>query len=148
MIDAMDNDGAPIDPKKIADRYVALWNEPDPNVRRKIIRGLWAPSGEHVLDPPQDIRKTAHDLGFDWPVLEIRGYGAIETRATRAYESFIAPGKHQFRLRDDAARLRNVVKFHWEMVSTSTGEVEGVGLELLILDDEGRIAVDYQFIES
>jgi hypothetical protein len=53
-----------------------------------------------------------------------------------------------FRPRDNAARLRNIVKFNWEMVSTTTGEVAGVGLEVLVLDDQGRITVDYQFIEG
>jgi hypothetical protein len=33
------------------------------------------------------------------------------------------------------------------MVSGS-GEVAGVGLELLVLDADGRIRSDYQFIES
>jgi hypothetical protein len=30
----------------------------------------------------------------------------------------------------------------------SDGEVAGVGLEILILDDDGRIRIDYQFIEA
>jgi hypothetical protein len=34
------------------------------------------------------------------------------------------------------------------MVPTSGGEVAGVGLEILILDDDGRIRIDYQFIEA
>jgi hypothetical protein len=45
-------------------------------------------------------------------------------------------------------RLRDVVKFRWEMVGKATGEVAGVGLEFLVLDEEGRIRTDYQFIES
>jgi len=43
--------------------------------------------------------------------------------------------------------LGDVVKFNWEMVSTS-GEVVGVGLEFMILAADGRIRMDYQFIES
>jgi hypothetical protein len=49
--------------------------------------------------------------------------------------------------RDNAARVGDAVKFNWEMVSTS-GEVAGVGLEFLVLDADGRIRLDYQFIES
>lgn len=60
----------------------------------------------------------------------------------------MAPGAYVFRPRDNAARLRNIVKFNWEMVSTTTGEVAGVGLEVLVLDDQGRIRIDYQFIEG
>jgi hypothetical protein len=52
-----------------------------------------------------------------------------------------------FRSRDNAAVLRNIVKFNWEMVSTATGEVAGAGLEVLMLDDQGRITTDSQFVE-
>jgi hypothetical protein len=33
------------DLQRLVDRYVALWNEPDPDARRKMIRELWAPDG-------------------------------------------------------------------------------------------------------
>jgi hypothetical protein len=51
------------------------------------------------------------------------------------------------RSRDNADRLGNVVKFNWEMAS-SGGEVAGAGLEILLLDEDGRIKTDYQFIEG
>lgn len=52
-----------------------------------------------------------------------------------------------FRSRADAARLGDVVKFGWEMVSAA-GEVAGSGLEFVVLGADGRIRLDYQFIES
>jgi hypothetical protein len=72
----------------------------------------------------------------------------LEVRVTRAYEEFIAPGEFAFRARDNASRLGNAVKFTWEMVPTNGGEAAGVGLEILILDDDGRIRIDHQFIEG
>ncbi|HEX8861242.1 MAG TPA: hypothetical protein VGC06_19535, partial [Actinomycetes bacterium] len=69
-------------------------------------------------------------------------------RVTRSYEEFVAPGEFVFRPRDNVARLGNVVKFNWEMVPVGGGEAAGVGLEILILDDDGRIRIDYQFIEG
>jgi len=146
--DTPDDAVAVVDPKRLAERYVALWNQPDPDVRRTIIRELWVPTGEHILDPPQELRQPAHALGFEAPTLETRGYAAIQTRAARSYQEFVAPGQYVFRPRDNAARLRNIVKFNWEMVSTATGEVAGVGLEVLVLDDQGRITIDYQFVEG
>jgi hypothetical protein len=131
--------------KALAERYVTLWNEPDPAVRSAIIGDLWAPDGEHVLDPPEEIRERSRELGFETPRLECRGHAAIETRAARAYEEFVAPGSYVFRARDNVVRLRDVVKFEWEMVTTA-GEVVGGGLEVLVLDDQGRISVDYQFV--
>jgi hypothetical protein len=58
------------------------------------------------------------------------------------------PGNFAFRARDNAGRPGDIVKFAWEMVTTGSGGVAGVGLEILILDDDGRIRIDYQFIEA
>ena len=44
---------------ELADRYVALWNEPDPDRRRQLIAGLWTEDGSHILQPPQEIREVA-----------------------------------------------------------------------------------------
>jgi hypothetical protein len=66
---------------------------------------------------------------------------------TRAYEEFVAPGTFTFSSRRNADRLHDVVKFTWEMVSRD-GEVAGVGLEILVLDQDGRIRTDYQFVEG
>jgi hypothetical protein len=92
-----------------------------------------------------EIREAAAALGFDSTILEACGYGALEARVTRSYERFVAPGQYTFRPRDDAVRLRNVVKFSWETVSTDGGEVVSGGLEVLVLDDDGRIKTDYIF---
>jgi hypothetical protein len=51
------------------------------------------------------------------------------------------PGKN-------AVRLNDVVKFGWEIVPADGGEPAGAGLEFLVLDADGRIRVDYQFIEQ
>jgi hypothetical protein len=65
----------------------------------------------------------------------------------RAYERFVADGGNSFTLKGDAARLGDVVKFRWEMV-TGGGEVASIGLEFAILDADGCIKTDYQFIEG
>jgi hypothetical protein len=139
---------ADTDPQKLTDRYVAVWNEPDAERRRTAIRELWSADAVHVLQPPQEIRHAAEGLGFDRPVLEARGYDALEFRVTRAHDEFVAPGGFVFRSRGNADRLHDVVKFNWEMASRERGEVAGVGLEILILGPDGRIASDYQFIEG
>jgi hypothetical protein len=116
--------------RALADRYVALWNESDGEARRSLIRELWTSTGEHVLDPPHELKEASAALGFASPTLEVRGHEAVETRAARAYEEFIAPGEYAFRLRDNVASLRNVVKFNWDMVATASGDVVGSGLEI------------------
>ena len=135
-----------IQPKELADRYVAVWIEPDTQQRRKAVCELWAEDGVQILEPPQEVRETAATLGMT-PTLKARGHDALQVRVTRSYEQFMAAGEFIFRARDNAAGLDDVVKFNWEMVRTSDGEVVAVGLEILVLDDDGRIRVDYQFIE-
>jgi hypothetical protein len=132
---------------ELCDRFVAVWNEPDYERRRALVAGLWAPDGEHVLMPPAEVRDAAADMGMR-SSFEVRGHRELEARVTDAHERFIASGEYGFRRRDDAERLRDVVKFRWEMVSTADGSVAGVGLEFLVIDADGRIRTDYQFIES
>jgi hypothetical protein len=136
-----------IDPHELVSRYVAAWNQPDAELRCKAIHDLWAKDGAHILQPPQEMRHAAAGLGFPSPVLEARGHDELEVRVTRAYEQFVAPGNFTFQPRDNADRLGNVVKFTWEMVSSDGGAVAGAGLEILVLDEDGRIKTDYQFIE-
>jgi hypothetical protein len=51
-------------PNDIADRYVALWNEADPDRRRAAIAALWSEDGAHILQPPQEIREIAAQPGI------------------------------------------------------------------------------------
>ena len=78
----------------------------------------------------------------------MRGYAAIEMRATRASEDFVARGGHVFRPRDNAAVPRNIVKFDGEMVSLATGEVAGEALEGVVPDGGGRILTGSQPVEG
>jgi hypothetical protein len=128
--------------------YVAMWNESDPDARRTAIADLWSEDAIHRLDPPAELRQTAAKLGFGQPTLELRGHEALFERVTRSHEEFVAPGAFVFRSRDNAARVEDVVKFNWEMVCTNGGEVAGVGLEVLVVGDDGRILAHYQFVES
>ena len=84
-----------------------------------------------------------------WPTgnADAQGYEEIEARAASAYEHWVGSEGLSFRGRDDAERLGDVVKFHWEAVSPD-GEVTAVGLVCLVLGADGRIERDYVFIES
>ncbi|WP_216913668.1 hypothetical protein [Nocardia noduli] len=130
----------------LAQRYLAQWNEPDPRLRRALIRDLWAIDGAQVLvDPPQAMREAAAALAFPIPPLEVRGHDAVERRVTRAYEMFVEPG-HRFAARGSVARLAaNLVGFGWAMVDAD-GAVVGGGYDVIALDDEGRIRLDQQYI--
>jgi hypothetical protein len=133
----------------LVDRYMAMWNERDPEVRGKLIRDLWALDGAQILaDPPEAARERAADLRFGPPSFEVHGHDALEARVTRAYEMFIAPGEHRFQSNGGPHDLLNgLITFAWEMVSTTDGTHAGGGVEVIDLDDNGRIRRDYQFIE-
>ena len=130
----------------LAERYVTLWNEPDADRRRRMISELWVEDGRHLLQPPQEIRAIAAQPGLGLTaILEARGYAEIEARAASAYEHWVGFEGLSFRGRDDAERLGDVVKFHWEAVAKD-GEVSGVGLNFLVLAADGRIERDYTFV--
>jgi hypothetical protein len=135
-------------PAELVERYVAMWNEPDPEARRAIVRERWAAEGAQILQPPPEMLDQARRVGFINPVLEARGHHELEVRVGRAYEEFVAPGEFCFRRRGHATQLGEVVKFGWEMVPVGGGDPAGGGLEFLILDPHGRIRADYQFIDQ
>ncbi|MBO2456649.1 hypothetical protein [Actinomadura violacea] len=134
--------------KRWSDRYIAQWNEPDPAARQALVRELWAPDGLQVLvNPPQEVREAAANLAVPHPSLEVRGHDGLNARVSRAYELFVAPGEHVFRAAEEAAVLMpNVIAVRWSMVSIATGEVMGGGLEVITLDEDGRIRTDHQFV--
>ncbi|MFE0459868.1 hypothetical protein ACFW1A_11515 [Kitasatospora sp. NPDC058965] len=131
--------------QQLADRYAAVWTEPDPVRRREAIERLWSEDAEHLLQPPVEIREAAARVGFDRSVLTARGHDELAVRVGRAHQEFVAPGEFTFRARQDAVRLRDVVKFGWEMVSAVGDDVVGGGVEFVVLGEDGRITLDYQF---
>src|ERR671925_1025436 len=131
---------------ELAEKYVALWNEPDADRRRRMIAELWAEDGKHILQPPQEIRAIAAQPGIGLTaILEARGYDEIEARAASAYEHWVGSEGLNFRRRDDAEQLSDVLKFHWEALDKD-GELFAVGLHFLVLAAEGRIERDYTFV--
>ena len=76
--------------EQLADRYLALWNEADPERRRRMIAELWTEDGRHFLQPPQEIRGIAAQPGIGLTaILEARGYEEIEARVASAYEHWV-----------------------------------------------------------
>jgi hypothetical protein len=131
---------------ELAEKYLALWNEPDADRRRRLIAELWTEDGRHILQPPEEIREIAAQPGIGLTaILGARGYEEIEARVASAYEHWVGSEGLSFRGRDDADRLGDVVKLHWEAVAKD-GTVFAVGLSFLVLAAHGRIERDYTFI--
>ncbi|MFX0574324.1 hypothetical protein [Nocardia nepalensis] len=132
-----------------AERYMAQWNEPDPELRRKLIHEIWAPSGAQTLvDPPVEIREAATRLNFAVPALEVRGHDAMAARVDRAYEMFVASGEYVFEVGTATWLPAGLIGLPWSMVARADGSVAGGGYEVIGLDSDGRITSDHQFIEG
>ena len=115
---------------EFADRYVATWNEPDVDLRRRAIAEIWAPDGRYCNGRA-----------------EYAGHEAIQTAVTTSHDRWVGKG-YVFRSRKNAEGHHNGVRFSWEMVSAAGGDVVSIGSEFVILDDDGRIRHDYQFIDK
>jgi hypothetical protein len=106
-----------LDAQTLADRYVAVWNEPDAATRLNAIAALWAPGAPR------------------------RGLGALGKLILGSSEK----NGVRFRAAPGARKRGDVVTFRWEMLLAGAETVLASGLEFLVVDDEGRILVDHPF---
>ena len=132
--------------EEMADRYLALWTEPDADRRRQMIAELWTHDARHFVQPPQEIRAIAAQPGIGLTaILEARGYEEIEARVASAYEHWVGSEGLSFRRRDDAEQAGDAVKFPWEALDKD-GESFAAGLHVLVLAADRRIERDYTFV--
>lgn len=146
--------------KQLLDRYIAQWNEPDPERRAALIRQVWAVDGVQILvNPPQEIRQTAAHYGIAHPPLEVRGHDAFDARVGRAHDLYIAPGQYIFELSGEPVRQAGAaVSFTWVMRDRADGSVAGIGFDVVTFDAYAsaeafananagpRIRTDHQFV--
>jgi hypothetical protein len=115
--------------QQLADRYVAVWMETDGFRRRQAIEGLWVENGEHYVDTRQAI-----------------GYAALEDRIRGSHEKNVTNARNRFVAMPDARRLHDAVTFHWRMLPADSETVLAAGFVFLLVNDMGRILVDYLFV--
>ena len=114
---------------EVIDRYVAVWNEPDATARRHAIERLWR-----------------EDAVYTNALAQRRGHDAIAAGVTFSHDKWVGTG-HAFR----CGRIdehHNVIRFVWHMYGPSDAEGPvSTGTNFIILDDDGRIAADHQFVD-
>jgi hypothetical protein len=116
---------------ELVDRYVAMWNERDSDVRRKLIEELFAEDAVYVMfsrDPMHGHDDIAEQIDFAHKLYFDRGF--------------------VFKSSNNADGHHNLVKFDWVLVSSETAELESLGFDFFVLDDDGRISQDYQFLSK
>ena len=79
---------------------------------------------------------------------ERRRARGLEQRIRGSHEKNVRDDGNRFRAAPGARRLHDVVTFYWEMLPAGAATVLATGQEFLIVDDEDRILVDYQFIPA
>ena len=112
-------------------RYVAVWNEPDQDLRREQVASLWADDAMHVLQS----RK-------------MQGHAEIEERVAAAHRDLVADKGFAFALVGGADGIQahhDAVTFDVMMAPAAGGDVAWIGRMILLLGDDGRIRCDYQF---
>ena len=96
----------------------------------------------HVLHAREDHRT----VGADEHVLLEAGR-LLEARVAGAHEKWVKAGGFVFRSVNNAEDHHNGVRFNWEMVPAAGGAAAAVGFDFLVLADDGRIRLDYQFLD-
>lgn len=117
------------DAQELAERYLAVWNEADPERRRIQIASLWVPEGRHYVD-----------------VREAVGYAALEQRIAGSFNKNVRDGRHRFRAVGNARTLHDIVVFDWEMRRTADDTAAARGFVVLRVNAGGQILTDYQFM--
>jgi hypothetical protein len=114
----------------LARRYVHIWNEADPAARRAQVKALWIENGTHYV-------RTR----------EVHGHADLEVRVATSHQTNVAERNYWFEVDGGVEQLRDMVKFNWRMAGKGGGAIAATGLIVALLADDGRIRIDYQFID-
>jgi uncharacterized protein len=116
------------DASVLLDRYVAAWNEADPERRRAAVGRLYADHGCIVT-----------------PSVAVRGRQEILEHIGRAFAEFIGTSELRFRRTASTGHHRSLL-LRWELTAGGL-PVAGSGLNVLLLGPDDRIEADHQFSE-
>jgi hypothetical protein len=113
--------------REIADRYLAIWNEPEPQLRRALIEARWSPDGLYVD-----------------PLMRAEGRDGIATMIGSALARF--PG-HGFSLQGEPDGHGRHIRFSWTLAPFD-GAAIAAGTDIAMLDDQGRFVDVVGFLDG
>jgi hypothetical protein len=113
--------------QEIIERYIASWNETDPEARRRLVRELWAA-----------------DATYTDPMADVRGRDAIDGLIGAVQEQF--PGL-EFSLGGPVDANHNQGRFSWHL-GPAGAEPVVVGFDVAVLNAEGQIASVHGFLDK
>ncbi|WP_131116611.1 nuclear transport factor 2 family protein [Lichenihabitans psoromatis] len=111
----------------IAERYLAMWNEPDLNRRRALVAVGWIADGRYAD-----------------PLMEGHGHDGIAAMIEDARASF--PG-HRFTLRGKPDGHGPFLRFAWSLAPNGGAPVAG-GTDVARLDEAGRFIEVTGFLDG
>ncbi|PWC37839.1 nuclear transport factor 2 family protein [Azospirillum sp. TSO35-2] len=109
---------ATLDAAAIADRYIATWNETDPDRRRALIAAGWA-----------------EDASYLDPLAGVRGHAELNALIDAVQRQF--PGL-RFSLRGTAEGHNDRLRFSWSLAPAGGAPVAG-GTDFAVLAPDGRL---------
>lgn len=118
-------------PGELAERYIEVWNESDPQARRSAVKQIWS-----------------EDALCCTPVADYVGREAIEGRVAAAYDKWVQQQGFVFRPRGAADEHHGGLRVRWDMTPSAGGEPVSSGEQFLLLDDDGQVRYDYQFMDT
>jgi hypothetical protein len=107
-----------MDTEMVVDRYLASWNERDPQTRRALVASAFSEDAEYVD-----------------PLMSGRGIDGIDTMIAAAQEQF---PDHSFTLAAGPDRHNDRVRFSWVLAPAGATAIAG-GTDFAFLGDDGRI---------
>ena len=115
----------------VIERYIASWNQTDPQLRRKLIDEIWA-EGASYIDP----------------LAEAHGRDAIDATIAAAQAQF--PG-FTFSLLGPADTHHSQARFRWGLGpgdAPAGAEAVVEGFDVVVADSDGRLTVVLGFLDK
>ena len=114
---------------EIAERYIATWNEPDPERRRVLVGELYGPDARYsdpmvVADGRDEIAATIGAVRAQFPGMAFRLAGPVDGHHAQA-------------------------RFGWELAPEGgAGEAVVAGFDVAVLGDDGSVATVLGFLDK
>jgi SnoaL-like domain len=112
----------------VIERYIAIWNEPDPVRRRALIARTWTEDATYVD-----------------PLALAEGHDAIDATVTAAQAQF--PG-FVFRLSGPVDAHHHVARFTWELAPGADADAIVVGFDVAVFAGDGRLRAVHGFLDK
>ncbi|HXT90062.1 MAG TPA: nuclear transport factor 2 family protein [Trebonia sp.] len=110
---------------KLAEQYIATWNETDPSARRAMIDEVWAADGRYTD-----------------PLADVAGRDQIDAVIAAAQAQFAGM---TFRLAGPVDAHHDQARFTWELGPDGTALV--VGFDVAKVDADGRLELVLGFLD-